>query len=287
MLGTVCFVDGLTWECDVSASTSEAEVNTVGNGGKLTSFGTYKGELFCCESPENVDFEHVDTYGSGNDDLLTFLFAPGSMELSEFSSTVMVATIYGGAGNDTILGSNRDSAAYYFENLRGQDGLDNIQGNGGNDYIYGGEASDTIDGGPGVDYIYGEGGNDTIDGNSGDDTIYGGTHDDTIRGGAGDDDLFGDAGNDRIGGGDGNDEIDGGVGGDVLCGDGESGGDGDRIYDGYETGTTSPKNLIWSANYPDEVTCDAANTETDALATEVVGRDNCNAVLTTKPGQCP
>jgi Ca2+-binding RTX toxin-like protein len=281
----VCTATGDTWECDVSSSGSDAEVNTVGTGGKLYSFGTHDGELFCCESPGNVDFELVETYGSEHDDLLTFIFAPASLELAEFTGVVMVATIYGGDGNDTIKGSNRDSPAYYFETLRGQDGIDNIQGNGGNDYLYGGQAGDICDGGPGDDTIYGEGGNDTLDGNSGSDHIYGGNDNDTIRGGPGNDFLYGEAGDDRIGGGDDNDTIDGGTGGDVMCGDAESGGDGDQIFDGTETSAVTPKNLIWGANSVDELYCYATNTETDASSDDVLA--SCNPVLTSKPGQCP
>ncbi len=279
----VCVASGVTWECEVSSSSSEAEVTTIMELPTLYSFGTHDGELFCCASPDNFGAEIVITRGSAHDDLLSFLFAAASQELRELSGSAMTATIYGGAGADTILGSNRDSSKYR-ETLRGQDDPDNIQANDGDDYLYGGLAGDVCDGGPGDDFIYGEEGGDTLEGNAGKDTIEGGPGNDTIRGGDGDDELYGGAGDDRVGGGVDNDVIDGGTGGDVMCGDGESGGYGDAIHDGPTSGTVTPKNIIWGANSLDILYCTAANTETDMVSPYT---GPCNQVLTTKPGQCP
>ena len=279
----VCEADGSTWTCDVSTSDSEAQVVTILEDFiSIVSWGTHDGELFCCISDENTSFTTVVTLGSEHDDVLAFSY-PGGLELREKSGTTMTATIYGGAGNDTIKGSNRDSASYS-ETLRGEAGIDDIQGNGGDDIIYGGDASDVLDGGPGEDTIYGDAGNDTIFGGPDNDTIEGGPGDDTIRGGDGDDDLEGNAGNDRISGGNGDDTIDGGEGGDVLCGDGESGGD--TITDGPEIVSVTPKNLIWGANSLDDITCNAPNTDTDPWSDDYTS-SGCNAVLTEKPGQCP
>ena len=114
---------------------------------------------------------------------------------------------YGGAGYDTIHGSNY------------------------NDTIYGGADDDTITDHYGNNVIYGDDGNDTIEGSySGNDTIHGGDGDDTINAStspSGNDTICGDAGNDYIHtgngadtlyGGDGNDEIHSGSGADINHG---------------------------------------------------------------------
>jgi Ca2+-binding RTX toxin-like protein len=133
--------------------------------------------------------------------------------------TSMVRPFVGGAGNDTIYGSDL------------------------NDYIWGGEDDDKIWGGDGDDFLVGWSGNDTIWGGTGDDTIilgipifggdvgttnyaYGESGRDTIYGGAGNDTILGGAGNDVIDGGDGNDVIEGGDDSDILRG----GSGNDQIY---------------------------------------------------------
>ena len=73
--------------------------------------------------------------------------------------------IYGGAGNDTIVGGN----------------------SGTGETIYGGSGNDTISGNNGVDSLYGGSGNDIIDGGEGKDTIIGGFGADTLTGGTGSD----------------------------------------------------------------------------------------------------
>lgn len=91
--------------------------------------------------------------------------------------------IYGGAGNDIIIGGDQ---------------ADLIYGEKGNDYIYGGDGRNAIYGGAGHDVIVGGFDYDRIFGDAGNDYIYGLTDDDTIDGGAGNDHLFGGDGNDRI-----------------------------------------------------------------------------------------
>ncbi|MFF3406475.1 calcium-binding protein [Streptomyces sp. NPDC002742] len=163
--------------------------------------------------------------------------------------TGALATIYGGKGNDVIMG---DSAAVLF----GNDGNDRIDGGGGlyGEGSFGGAGNDTMtncgtgcSGGPGNDSLtgnasgqdsnglFGEDGNDVIhggagtdvvDGGKGDDKIYGGSGNDKISGGKGDDKLYGDSGDDMIYGNTGNDLLHGGTGTDKL-----SGGPGtDKVY---------------------------------------------------------
>ncbi|HEX8520859.1 MAG TPA: calcium-binding protein [Tepidisphaeraceae bacterium] len=65
-------------------------------------------------------------------------------------------TIYGGGGNDTLLGGQ------YGDNLRGQDGNDSLSGNAGSDIIEGGKGNDILIGGAHADALYGGEGNDLL-----------------------------------------------------------------------------------------------------------------------------
>ena len=156
-----------------------------------------------------------------------------------FNGTNKKDSIYGGVGNDTILGLEDD------DNLEGDIGDDSIDGGSGNDYINGEPGADTLLGGDGDDSISGGGGNDLIyggDGNdkinyvddTGIDTVFGGAGNDlvnyylvsgnkTIAGDDGEDTVIGATGNDSISGGNGNDSLNGSSGNDSL--DGGSGND--------------------------------------------------------------
>ncbi|MBU2866289.1 Hint domain-containing protein [Pacificibacter marinus] len=151
-------------------------------------------------------------------------------------------TVYGGAGNDTIL--TGDDADY----IDGGSGDDTINAGIDDDVVYGGTGNDTIIGGHGSDEIYGGDGDDYIDasdvdgvmnhtdesddtdpapendrdyvdGGAGDDTIIGGDDTDTLLGGDGDDTIDGGIDNDMLYGNAGNDTIDGGDGDDLIVGD--------------------------------------------------------------------
>ncbi|MFN7305277.1 MAG: beta strand repeat-containing protein, partial [Alphaproteobacteria bacterium] len=76
-----------------------------------------------------------------------------------------IENVWGGAGNDTIIGG---------------DGADSLWGNSGDDTLVGGNGADTLDGGSG---------NDTITGGDGSDRIFGGTGSDSIDAGAGTSDI--------------------------------------------------------------------------------------------------
>jgi len=132
--------------------------------------------------------------------------------------------IYGGKGNDKIIGTDR---LQYFGvvtsyNLGGRDTL--VGGLGPNrtlhsgklnlneadsDTIYGGSDDDLICGGDydpystnrsmdGNDFLYGEEGNDRIYGDRGNDLLNGGSEDDLLVGGAGNDTLIGGTGKDKF-----------------------------------------------------------------------------------------
>ncbi len=126
--------------------------------------------------------------GSGNDTL-------------NASTSPKGVTLFGGIGNDTLIGSAFD------DYMDGGDGNDRISGNAGNDLLLGGAGDDVISGGAGDDTISGGAGRDTLSGDGGNDVISGGAGDDLIRGGDGDDTLLGDAGKDRLLGGKGVDRL--------------------------------------------------------------------------------
>lgn len=115
-----------------------------------------------------------------------------------------VENVWGGRGNDFILGSSADNQ------LKGSYGNDTIRGGGGNDNLYGDAGDDRLDGGTG---------NDRLFGGSGDDYLRGGEGNDYLLGESGADRLYGDAGNDRLWGGTGNDYLHGGSGTDSLFGE--------------------------------------------------------------------
>lgn len=118
--------------------------------------------------------------------------------------------IFGGKGNDTIIGGNGD------DNLSGDAGHDLINGGAGDDRMFGGAGNDQLNGGTGDDLLSGNDGNDTLNGDGGDDLLMGGVGADVLNGNADDDRLDGGAGNDTLNGGSGDDVLIGGAGDDRL-----------------------------------------------------------------------
>ncbi len=195
------------------------------------------------------------------------------------TTATVAATVNGGAGADSIAGSN------LADSLSGGAGNDTIAGNAGNDTINGGDdndsvngnadddsilgeaGADTLNGDAGGDFISGEAGADNISGGTENDSINGGTEADSITGDAGTDTITGDAGNDTINGGDDNDSVNGnadddsilgGAGADTLNGDagadfisGEAGAD--NITGGTENDS------INGGTEADSITGDAGN----------------------------
>jgi Ca2+-binding RTX toxin-like protein len=189
--------------------------------------------------------DYIDTSGSGARPDLAF---PG-LWTADTDPNNDKDTVYGGAGNDTIItGDDAD----YIEGGAGNDVIDSgidrdtVYGGEGNDNIIAGEGDDFVDGGDGDDTIYGGAGPglpdainlpDAIDPvkNNGDDTIHGGNGNDLIYGEDDNDLLYGDAGNDTIDGGVDDDTIYGGSGNDSLMG-----GQGDDvIYGGDGSGSSA------------------------------------------------
>ena len=157
-----------------------------------------------------------------------------------------VATVTGGNGNDSLVGTGSADKIY------GYDGDDQLFGGAGNDSLYGGNDDDTLQGGAGRDSLDGGSGIDTADystsgagvsvnlgtgaASGGDaagdrfksienligsdyaDTLTGTSGSNTLAGGAGNDQLYGGSGSDVLYGGDGDDTLNGGADADTLDG---------------------------------------------------------------------
>jgi RTX calcium-binding nonapeptide repeat (4 copies) len=156
-------------------------------------------------------------------------------DLVDLRGAAMVnGDIFGGAGNDTIRGSEWDDALF------GNDDVDVLLGYGGDDTLIGGLGAGQLSGGSGDDALYGGNVVDVLSGGEGHDTLDGGDGDTNAFGGNGDDYLIisagltarfitasGGAGDDTVIGGGGNNTVFGGLGDDVL-----SMLDGDDVVDG-------------------------------------------------------
>lgn len=125
-------------------------------------------------------------------------------------------TLYGGADNDTIIGSVAKDYIYGDDANSALEGNDLLFGQGGGDFIYGGKGDDKINGGSGHDRLYGGNNTDVLMGESGNDKLYGDYGDDVISGGEGNDYIKGGANNDWIMGNEGTDTLFGGSGADVF-----------------------------------------------------------------------
>jgi serralysin len=146
-------------------------------------------------------------------------------------------TIYGGAGDDLIIGDRYDTGptpTFAADRLYGGIGNDTIYSDhgpenlnlsqievGGAGYSYGGQGNDVLFGGGSTDVLHGDEGNDVLVGFFGADYLSGGAGNDQLFGGRGDDwaGLEGGDGDDKIYGGGGKDRIYGGYGSDTIYGD--------------------------------------------------------------------
>lgn len=128
--------------------------------------------------------DHIEAVSGETKRGVTF----GDITNLSFSSYLL----YGGTGNDTIMGKPLDKPIF-------------VYGNDGNDHLFGGAGDDYLSGGAGDDYIEGGGGNNEIHGGDGNDFLMGGNGDDLINGGNGNDTILGGTGVDKIYGGSGYD----------------------------------------------------------------------------------
>lgn len=109
-----------------------------------------------------------------------YLTAGGDRAIAETFGGI---TLSGGDGNDNIdiNGFTACRVTVY-----GGNGDDSVLGGAGVDLIYGGSGNDVLLGGGGADIIYGQDGNDTVNGGGASDILSGGFGDDRIVGGTGD-----------------------------------------------------------------------------------------------------
>lgn len=195
----------------------------------------------------------------------TQLFATGVDSISEFevanlvggvsnnslnasATTTMSAILEGGAGNDTLIGSNQNdtlSGGNDNDFLEGRDSNDSLNGGSGNDTMTGGNGNDTIFGGDGNDLLFESAdtnftvkntelsssvlgtdqlssieevslvagvGNNSLNASAANNIRV------NLEGAGGNDSLFGGGQNDLVSGGDGNDSLRGNNGNDMIIG---------------------------------------------------------------------
>jgi Ca2+-binding RTX toxin-like protein len=116
----------------------------------------------------------IQVFGQGGDDTIA---------LDETNGALPAANLFGGIGNDTLIGGSGGDLLF------GQSGNDTLLGKGGFDFLFGGADDDVLVGGDGDDQVFGEAGNDLMIWNPGDDTdlVEGGDGIDTaaVNGGNG------------------------------------------------------------------------------------------------------
>ncbi|MDO6458715.1 Hint domain-containing protein [Celeribacter halophilus] len=262
-------IDGGTGDDTIDGGAGADDISA-GSGDDTVSGGDGDDTIYGYEGSDTVYGGDGDDYintrtstGTGQPD--TGFDHPDSSALDYSADSAPsndMDTVYGGAGNDTILtGDDND----YIEGGDGNDTIDagfdddEVYGGAGNDTIQGGEGNDTIDGGDDNDIIYGDvspdsddyaafsyyelddhgettsadtdtaNNSDVIYGGAGNDTIYGQDDADTLYGGDGDDTLDGGIDDDTLYGGAGDDTLLGGEGDDTIYaggGDTVTGGEG-------------------------------------------------------------
>lgn len=136
-----------------------------------------------------------------------------------FANSLSTITITGSTGNNLIDLTGvtvADFPAITGVTVTGGAGTDTILGSQFGDALFGDSGKDSIDGGAGQDLLEGGADDDTLSGSNGDDTVRGGTGNDSLLGGSGEDAISGDEGNDSISGEGGYDLLDGSEGIDLL-----------------------------------------------------------------------
>lgn len=166
---------------------------------------------------------------------------------SELNADITTRVMAGGAGNDTLYGSQQiEEWGAYGETLMGGEG---------NDLIFGGSAADLIIGGKGTDTLYGGEGDDRI----GDrfEEFYGLANE--YHGGTGNDTIYGTSGSDRIY---------------FNAGDGQ-----DVVTDLAHTPIISYSGAIWAAYYGGPIYTDWAGMPSDLASAISSGWKNPNVGL--------
>lgn len=188
-----------------------------GSGIDTVSYSTSKGavNVDLLTPANNTGIARGDTYSSIEN-------IHGTLYNDDLRGNNGANQISGDAGNDIIYGRGGN------DTLIGGWGSDRLLGGAGNDTLLGGFGRDTLRGDEGNDTLYGGDDNDQLYGGDGVDTLYGGNANDTLYGDAGDDLLYGQGGKDKLYGGVGNDRLSGGNDEDLLYG----GAGNDTLYGG-------------------------------------------------------
>ncbi|MDX2936776.1 calcium-binding protein [Streptomyces ipomoeae] len=196
-----------------------------------------------CAYPTAADHKVVQcahpVHPRGEDTFIYDAYLGDGDDSATLPATSLYSGIFGGSGDDVLLGNDEVE-------LYGEDGNDRIVGGGGvwgfgsrggkgNDimtdcsYCSGGAGNDSLTGGTtvtrntltgdsGNDILYGKTDADDLWGGEGNDKLYGGRGNDTLHGQQGNDVLNGDQDNDTLWGNSGNDVLRGGQGTDKLSG---------------------------------------------------------------------
>ncbi|WP_375478733.1 DUF4347 domain-containing protein [uncultured Nostoc sp.] len=121
----------------------------------------------------NFTLTNTQLVGLGNDspiniERVTLTGGISNNTLNASSFTIASVYLYGGNGNDSLLGGSNNDYLY------GQNDSDRLIGNAGNDYLYGGAGDDILIGGAGNDLLYGQTGADifVLASGNGSDTIF-------------------------------------------------------------------------------------------------------------------
>jgi Ca2+-binding RTX toxin-like protein len=161
---TATFTNGtLTVMGDGAPNTIEISRNAAGtilvNGGAVAVRGG---------SPTVANTALIQVFGQGGNDTIS---------LNEALGALPRANLFGGAGNDTLIGGSGGDMLF------GQSGNDTLLGRGGFDFLFGGSENDALTGGDADDQVFGESGNDRMVWNPGDDTDLneGGNDVDTVE----------------------------------------------------------------------------------------------------------
>jgi Ca2+-binding RTX toxin-like protein len=110
----------------------------------------------------------IAVYSASSIGRIVIFGSAGNDKLKAPTNLNMPVEMYGGAGNDTLTGTN------FADLLDGGTGNDKLIGGAGNDLLLGGDGKDNLTGGAGRDVLIGGRGVDTLLGQDGDDILIGG-----------------------------------------------------------------------------------------------------------------